>query len=398
MKVLIVIPAIGLVYGGTSKLVLEMAQALGDRDLQIDVVTTDANGSTNLEVPLCTWQQEDAYRIQYFPRWRLSEYKFSYSLTAWLFQHLHDYDLVHTISLFTYPVAIAHWLCQLYKIPYVVNPQGMLDPWALEYKGLKKKAYYTLIERPILRKASMIQMLSQAEADGIRSLALPTPLMIVPNGVQRQDFETLPDPELFYQGFPALRGKTLILFLGRVDPKKGLDLLAPAFAQIQAQFPQSHLVVAGPDNTGFLPTAHSYFEQAGVLEAVTFTGMLTGVLKRSALAAAHLYVAPSYSEGFSLSVLEGMASGLPCVFTIGCNFPEAAIANAAEVVEIDASAIADAMRRQLANRQAAAALGQRAHQFILQHYTWDQIAGKLHQAYLDILNQKSHALNSQPVS
>lgn len=398
MKVLIVIPAIGLVYGGTSKLVLELAQALGDRNLQIDVVTTDANGSTNLEVPLCNWQQEASYRIQYFPRWRLGEYKFSYPLTVWLFQHIRDYDLVHTISLFTYPVAIAHWLCQLYRIPYIVNPQGMLDPWALNYKGIKKKAYYRLVERSILCKARLIQMLSQSEADGIRSLSLPTPVQIIPNGVHRQDFTTLPDPELFYQRFPDLRDKTLILFLGRIDPKKGLDLLAPAFAQIHAEFPNTHLVVAGPDNIGFLPTAQSYFEQAGVLNAVTFAGMLTGSLKYAALAAVDLYVAPSYSEGFSLSVLEGMASGLPCVFTTGCNFPEAAIAQAAEVVEIDADAIAQAMRRQLANPEAAKALGHRAQQFIFQHYTWDQVAAKLHQVYIDILDQQKPALSSQPVS
>jgi glycosyltransferase involved in cell wall biosynthesis len=397
MKVLIVIPAVGLVYGGTSKVVFELAQALGDRNLQVDVVTTNANGSTNLEVPLCTWQPEKSYRIQYFPRWRLNEYKFSYSLTTWLFQHVGGYDLVHTISLFTYPVAIAHWLCQLKKIPYIASPHGMLDPWALGYKAWKKKAYYTLIERPILCKASTIQMLSQAEAEGIHSLRLPTPLAIIPNGVHRRDFEALPDPELFYQNFPSLRSKTLILFLGRIDPKKGLDLLASAFAQIHAQFPETHLVVAGPDNTGFLSTAQSYFEQAGCLKAVTFTGMLTGALKHATLAAVRLYVAPSYSEGFSMSVLEGMASGLPCIFTTGCNFPEAAIANAADVVEIDAEAIAKAMRRRLVDSEAAKALGQRAHQFILQHYTWDQIAGKLHQAYLETLVKKNHAFSTQSI-
>lgn len=395
MKILIVIPSVGAVYGGTSKVAFELAQALGDRNLQIDVVTTDANGTTNLDVPLCTWQQQGSYRIQYFPRWGLSEYKFSYPLTQWLFQHIGDYDLVHTISLFTYPVAIAHWLCQSCNIPYVASPHGMLDPWALEYKAWKKRAYYTLIERPILHKASAIQMLSQAEADGIQSLALPTPIKIISNGVDRRDFDPLSDPDLFYQDFPVLRGKTLILFLGRVDPKKGLDLLAPAFAQVQAQFPQTHLIVAGPDNTGFLPTAQSYFEQVGCLEAVTFTGMLTGALKLATLAAAHLYVAPSYSEGFSMSILEGMASGLPCVFTTGCNFPEAAIAQVAEVVDIDATVIAAAMLRQLSDRQAAKALGNRAHAFILQHYTWDQIASKLHQLYLEILNHKQPALRSR---
>ncbi|MEP0916926.1 glycosyltransferase [Leptolyngbya sp. DQ-M1] len=385
MKVLIVIPAVSLVYGGTSKLLFELAQALGDRDLHVDVVTTNANGSTNLEVPLCTWQQAGSYRIQYFPRWGVSEYKFSYPLTAWLFQHLRDYDLVHTISLFTYPVAIAHWLCQLYKIPYIASPHGMLDPWALNYKAWKKKAYYTLIERPILCKASMIQVLSQSEANAVRSLALPTSLTILANGIHQRDFESLPDPELFYQNFPALRGKTLILFLGRVDPKKGLDLLAPAFAQVHAEFSQTHLVVAGPDNIGFLPTARSYFAQAGCLEAVTFTGMLTGTLKSAALAAAGLYVAPSYSEGLSLSVLEAMASGLPCVFTAGCNFPEAAIAASAKVVEIDSGAIAQAMKELLLDPNAAKQMGKRAQQFIFDHYTWQQIAAGLSEVYSKIL-------------
>jgi glycosyltransferase involved in cell wall biosynthesis len=387
MKVLIVIPAIGLVYGGTSKLVLELAQALGDRALQIDVVTTDANGATNLDVPLCSWQQEKSYRIQYFPRWRLSEYKFSYPLTAWLFQHIRDYDLVHTISLFTYPVAIAHWLCQLFKVPYIVNPQGMLDPWALNYKGFKKKSYYALIERPILCKANAIQMLSQAEADGIQPLSLPTPLKIIPNGIHRQDFDPLPEPELFYQAFPELRDQSLILFLGRIDPKKGLDLLAPAFARIHAEFPNTHLVVAGPDNTGFLPTAQSYFEQAGVLKAVTFAGMLTGTLKYAALAAVDLYVAPSYSEGFSLSILEGMAAGLPCVFTTGCNFPEAAIAQAAEVVEINADAIAIGMKKLLSDSDTRQQMGKWAQHFIFSHYTWQSIAEQLIEAYGKISGQ-----------
>ncbi|NJR49049.1 MAG: glycosyltransferase [Leptolyngbyaceae cyanobacterium CSU_1_3] len=387
MKILMVIPAVGLVYGGTSKVLFELAQSLGDRHLQIDVVTTNANGSTNLEVPLCTWQQEQSYRIQYFPRWQFNEYKFSYSLTTWLFGHVTDYDLVHTISLFTYPVAIAHWICQLKKIPYMTSPHGMLDPWALGYKAWKKKVYYTLIERPILCRASTIQMLSQSEVDGIRALTLPTLLTIIPNGVHRRDFDPLPDPEEFYQSFPALRGKTLILFLGRVDPKKGLDLLASAFAQVHTQFPKTHLVVAGPDNTGFLSTVQSYFDQAGCLKAVTFTGMLTGSLKHAALAASHLYVAPSYSEGFSMSVLEGMASGLPCVITTGCNFPEAAIAQAATVVEINTNAIGRAIMTLLSDSHAAQQMGKRAQHFIFDHYTWQHIAEQLIATYHKILNQ-----------
>ena len=398
MRVLIIIPSVGLVYGGTSTVVGDLAQSLGNLGISVDVVTTNADGSSNLDVPLQIWQQRSSYRIQYFPRWRLHEYKLSYSLTAWLLQHVTQYDLVHTLSLFTYPVAITHWICQLRKVPYIASPHGMLEPWALGYKAWKKQLYYKLIERPILHRANAIQMLSQTEAEGARSLGLQTPLVIVPNGIHRQDFERLPDSELFYQKFPHLRGKTLILFLGRVDPKKGLDLLAKAFAQVHDQFPQTHLVVAGPDNIGFLPTAQHYFAESGCLEAVTFTGMLTGTLKHAALASAHLYVAPSYSEGFSMSILEGMASGLPCIFTTGCNFPEAAIAQVADVVEIDADAIAEAMLQRLSNQAAASAMGDRARQFIFDTYTWDQIGIKMYQVYHKILenisNPSSHILHS----
>ncbi|MEO8891263.1 MAG: glycosyltransferase [Coleofasciculaceae cyanobacterium] len=386
MKILIVVPALGLVYGGPSKIAVELAHALGNLGISVDIVTTNANGATNLDVPLHTWIPDSSYRVQYFS-YCFGEYKVSLTLTKWLLEHITDYDLVHTIAVFSYPVLAAHWACQLRQVPYVMNPQGMLEPWALSYKSGKKRFYYALLEKPALERASAIQMLAFSEAERAKPLNLKSPLVIVPNGIDCQDFETLPEPELFYQKFPNTRNKTLILFLGRVDPKKGLDLLALAFAKVQVQFPQTHLIVAGQDNIEFLPTAQGYFAQAGCLDAVTFTGMLTGSLKYAALAAANVYVAPSYSEGFSMSVLEGMASGLPCVITTGCNFPEAAAVQAAHVVDINADQIADALIECLKHPSQAKEMGDRARQLILERYTWDQIASNLSKVYSAILEQ-----------
>jgi glycosyltransferase involved in cell wall biosynthesis len=146
-----------------------------------------------------------------------------------------------------------------------------------------------------------------------------------------------------------------------------------------------NLIVAGPDSIGFLPTAKSYFQKAGCLKAVTFTGMLTGELKLAALAAANIYVSPSYSEGFSMSVLEGMATGLPCVITTGCNFPEAGMANAAKIVDINADNIADGLIQLLQDTDEAKKMGDRARQFILDNYTWDQIASKMIYVYKSII-------------
>ena len=168
-----------------------------------------------------------------------------------------------------------------------------------------------------------------------------------------------------------------------------MDLLAPAFSEIYQKFPNTHLIIAGPDNIGFMPTAKQYFNQANCLEAVTFTGMLKGELKYSALAAADLYVAPSYSEGFSMSILEGMASGLPCIITTGCNFPEAEEAQAAKIVPINAKAISEAMYWRLSDPEDAKQMGSRARQFILENYTWDATASKLIESYQAIIENKT---------
>lgn len=389
MKLLIVVPALGQVYGGPSKIALELADALSRQNTNVDLVTTNANGNIDLDVPLQTWLPTQSYRIQYFPHLGLGDYKISGSLTWWLFKHIKDYDLVHTIAVFSYPIAVTHWLCQRYNIPYIMNPQGMLEPWALSYKAWKKRLFYALFEKAALKNAGALHMLSSSEAQRIERLHLKTPIVIVPNGLHRQDYETLSAPDRFYHQFPETKGKTLLLFLGRIDPKKGLDLLALAFASVHQQFPNTHLVVAGQDNIDFLSTAKNYFAQANCLKATTFTGMLSGKLKYAALGAADLYVAPSYSEGFSMSVLEGMASGLPCVITTGCNFPEASQVNAAKVVDIRADAIATALFDCLSDPLAAKAMGDRARQFVLNQYSWDRIAVQLFEVYTAILGKNS---------
>lgn len=388
MKILIVIPALGSVYGGPTKSVFDLAQTLGSQGIEVDIVATTANGSASLDVPTQTWITEKYCRIQYFPYWGLLDYKISWLLTHWLFQHVTDYDLVHTNAVFSYPVLPAHWACQLHRVPYIMTPHGMLEPWALAYKSWKKNFYFNLLEKPAFRRASAIQILASSEAKQVERLNLKAPVAIVPNGIHKQDFEALSNPEIFYQQFPHTRNKTLIIFLGRIDPKKGLDLLATAFAKVHSQFSQTHLILAGPDNIGFSRVAENYFAQAGCLDAVTFTGMLTGSLKNAALAAASIYVAASYSEGFSISVLEGMAAKLPCVITKGCNFPEAATRQAALVVDINADKIADGLIWCLANPQQAKLMGDRARQLIFEKYTWEQIASQMEEVYTSILQHK----------
>ena len=388
MKVLHVVPGIGSVYGGSSLAVLKLAEWQARQGLQIDLVTTNMNSSQQLEVPLQNWVEDKGFRIQYFPCWYLKDYKISPSMSRWLAHHVRDYDIVNTHAIFSYANLPAYQACQRDDIPYVIHPHGMLETWALGYKSWKKQPYYNSIEKPALERASAIRVLAIPEAESLQKLGIKTSLALIPNGISIEAFATSTNTTIFYQAFPATAGKTLILFLGRIDPKKGLDLLATAFAKIHQEFPQTHLVIAGPDNIGHLPTVKQYFTAAECLDAVTFTGMIEGDLKAAALATADIYVAPSYSEGFSMSVLEGMVSGLPCVITTGCNFPEAAAAKVAHVVEINADAIANALCHCLQDPEDAKLMGNLARQFVLDHYTWDKIVTELTCLYQDILKDK----------
>ncbi|QIR37999.1 glycosyltransferase [Tolypothrix sp. PCC 7910] len=387
MKVLHIVPGIGSVYGGPATSILNLVKSLALLGIEVDIVTTNANGYYQLNVPLQTWIQQDGYRIQYFPCLYMNDYKISMSMTNWLLWHIRDYDVVNTHAIFSYANLPAYWITKFFNIPNIIHPHGMLEDWALNYKNWKKLPYYNLIEKQALQVAKAIRVLAYSEVESIKHLGLKTPLAFVPNGIWQEDFIELTNSEYFYQKFPQTRDKNIILFLGRIDPKKGLDILAKAFGKIHEKFPKAHLVIAGPDNINFLPKVKKYFAEAKCLDAVTFTGMLTGSSKNAALAAADMYVAPSYSEGFSMSVLEGMAAGLPCVITTGCNFPEAAVAEAAHVVDIDSDAIANALIHCLTNPEAAKIMGDRARQLVFEKYTWENIALQMKQIYTNILEK-----------
>ena len=374
------IPALGTVYGGPSKMLPLLAAALGRRGLSVDLVTTDANGAETLDVPVGCWTQKDGYRLRYFRRLGRTEYKVSVSLVAWLTRHVAEYDLVHVHSDFNFPVLTTAVTCRWRNVPYLLTPHGMLEPWALGYKAWKKRLYYQWIERPlVLRGARALHALNRSEAANIEALELGPPVVVLPNGVDPSE-AVVRDPaqaEVFLKRFPIARGKTVILFLHRIDQKKGLNILAEAYHRVRVRFPQTHLIVAGPETRGFTVTARGFFEAAGCADAVTFTGMLEGEDKKGAFAAASVFVAPSYSEGFSMSVLEAMAAGLPCVLSEGCNFPEAGAAGAARIVPTgNADAFAAALNDFLSDPATMQPMGLLARKMVLSSYTWPKIAAR----------------------
>jgi len=266
-------------------------------------------------------------------------------------------------------------------VPYIIAAHGMADPWAMRHKAWKKKVYTTLVEGKNMRRAACLHALSQPEIGHLRQIAPRTPVCFVPNGVNPTPLENLPDRSSLEREYPELRGKFVLLFYSRVHVKKGLDLLAQAFGRIQANYPDLHLLLAGNDD-GALSPFMSLIESQGLTSRVTWVGHVSGEKARKVWAAADAFVLPSYSEGFSMAILEALVCRLPVLITTACHFSELAEFEGGLVVEPNLEDVTRGLNELLERSPAERKLlGETGRALVDQKYTWDQQARRLAEVY-----------------
>jgi glycosyltransferase involved in cell wall biosynthesis len=255
---------------------------------------------------------------------------------------------------------------------------GYLETWALARSRWKKRIVAKLFQDRDLREAACIHVNTESEMHSVRHYGLQNPVAIIPNGVSI-DHRPTPKDE-FLKRHPALNGRRLCLFLSRLHEKKGLGHLVDAWAQVAPSLPDWHLVIAGPDD-GYLDVLRGKMARLQ-LGRVTITGPLYGTEKRAAQAASELFVLPSYSEGFSMAILEAMAAGLPVMITPGCHFPEVSQRGAGIEVEPTVAGTAEGLRRLCSQPpDVLSAMGKSGRRLVLDAYSWDTVAAKLAQVY-----------------
>ena len=360
-------------YGGLSAVVPQLNDTIANKhQVSMSLAAFCVSGELYsprdfAQVSLTEWP---AGRSAWVQTWELSR----------RFDHLlHSADGVHVHGLWEQSTLVACRGARRQGIPYVVSAHGMLDSWALQNKHLKKFLYSVLIERKNVEKASCLHALTKAEAEDYRRFGCTSPIAIIPNGVSVP--ERLTSAEFLSQ-HPALKGKRLFLFLGRIHFKKGLDLLIRSWRQIILRWPDAHLILAGPDFEGTQAEISKLIEEQGVGNHVDFTGMLQGDLKWSAFAAAECFVLPSYSEGLSISVLEAMAVGLPVIVSEQCNLPEVAEFEAGWVIPATVESLQNALTAVLENSpKSNAAIGQRGRDFVSRRYNWAHVADQMVEIY-----------------
>lgn len=266
-------------------------------------------------------------------------------------------------------------------VPYMIAAHGMAEPWALRHKALKKKLYTALVEGNNLRRAACLHALSKPEIGHLRAIAPTTPVCFIPNGVDLAPFDQLPRRSDLEAEYPELAGKFVLLFFGRLHIKKGLDLLADAFGAIKTDAPNLHVVLAGNDD-GALAPFRERIEAHGLTPRVTCVGHVSGERARQVWSAADAFILPSYSEGFSMAILEALACRLPVVITTACHFPELKTANGGIVVEPSLDGVIQGLRTLLeSSPDERSALALNGRRLVERHYTWDRQAERLASVY-----------------
>ncbi len=398
LRVLQIVPSLSLVYGGPSQMVRGLSEALAKQQAiaQVTILTTDANGDIDeapLDVPLAQPIAQDGYEVIYFRCSPFRRYKFSTSLLRWLWTNAHRYDIAHIHALFSPVSTAAATLCRWQNLPYIMRPLGTLDPADLQKKKRVKQLYAHLLERPNLAGAATLHFTSEQEAKVSERFSTSTPDMVLPLGVTLPALPNRAKAKATIKAlFGILEDCPILLFMSRIDPKKGFDLLLPALEELYQNNQSFHLLLCGsnPQDRDYEIGIKQQIQSASWSSCVTFNGFVSGDLKSTLLSAADLFVLPSYYENFGIAVAEAMAAGLPVVVSNRVDiWPKIAEYNAGWIVPTKVKPLTQALAEALSNEKDREERGQQAQRCAEENYGWDAIAQTLSLKYQNITKYTS---------
>ncbi|RIV21230.1 glycosyltransferase [Fibrisoma montanum] len=308
-------------------------------------------------------------------------------LFDYLRKHVHEYDVIHCHGLWHFGTLAPFMVDK--QVAKVVTIHGVLDRWVYAHNQWKKKLIDGLAQKAFLRRADVVHINNTDEQqDLLRYFGFQHPnVVIIPNGVKLSDFAQLPPKGLFRAKFGLPTDRKLVLFMSRLNSKKGLDLLLPAFRDYVRQHPDTVLALAGSDD-GYGEATRQFIEQHNLGESMRLVGMLTGDDKKAALADADLFTLPSYSEGFSMAVLEAMAAGTPTLVSDRVGFGETIRQHeAAQLVELTPDGVRAGLERILADDALRHRISQNATALLRAQYDIDVVAKRLLDAYTKVVKK-----------
>jgi glycosyltransferase involved in cell wall biosynthesis len=375
------------VYGGPVHSIPSLCESLAAIGNDVSVITTNANGKNNFSETNGTFQIVDGVSVAYCQRDLPGDYFFSRQLSQTCYSEIYkdQFDIVYVASNWVFPFLPACHAAYRADVPYVVSPRASFKRITWRGKFLKKWVYHVFFERYWIDRAALIHYTTQMELDDSVWLKLKPPSVTIPNPLNIAEFNHLPKKGIFRSKYSIPSDASLLLYLGRVEPAKGIEFALQALSLLLPKYPGCFLAIAGPEEENHISVLSQCARELGIRDNIVFTGLLNPVQRLEALIDADIFVFPSHSENFGMAVAEAMASGLPVVISDQVGIAEFIIANTAGiVVPLEVNAFSEAIRTLLGNPDLRLKYAHQSASIIREHFSPLHIAERWSQAFRTI--------------
>jgi glycosyltransferase involved in cell wall biosynthesis len=308
----------------------------------------------------------------------------------WRFSRLvRESDFVTLHSLYSFPVLAGYFLARLHNKPYAFWPHGVLAPFQRKVGARHKWIYHKIFANRIMQNASIILYSAEGERQETETLRLRPPSVIAAEGFSSEDFDSLPERGRFRARFFNGHSGPLVLFLARLNAKKGVDLLIQAMQQVIAARPDARLAIVGPpDPRAFAKLVVNWIKESGIEANTVVTGPVDPKMRLEAYADADVYVLPSHAENFGFTVFEAMASGVPVVVSENLNFAKDFVAGGAGFAPPrTAKDFSDRILALLNNPEMRREMGS-CGRMLARRYSWDSTGARISSALESVLKNR----------
>lgn len=372
-----------------------MVRALRRTGVDARLLSSDDDLGGRLAVPLNQWVDREGVPTFFLPRvtsrqHSLIGFTFTPGYSAWCGHHLGEFDFAHVHTVFSHPANVAMVAARRQRVPYAVRPLGQLCDWSLRQRTWVKRLQLALVTRRNINGAAFLHVTSTMEAAETMRNGFHCPVLVQPHGLDLPP--ACPDARTALRAelrVPADR--TLAVFLSRLHPKKGLEILFDAMTRQQSK--DFDLVVAGTGDASYAASLRALVERLGLGARVHWHGFVTGERKWRLLQGGDLFVLPSHSENFGIVVVEALACGLPVLVSSEVALAEEVSRHRlGRVTPVEPQAVADALDHLLASPAECADIRARAPGLVAEHFTWDAAARALARRYEEAVEHRPVAV------
>jgi glycosyltransferase involved in cell wall biosynthesis len=385
MKILHIIPSYypAIKFGGPIQSVHLLNKALVKKGVKVDVLTTNAGLSRAQSAERkAEWCDVDGVRVKYLSFIGYEHYNFSLQVVKEIWRNINNYDLVHITAIWNFPVLVGSIISLIKKKPYLISPRGSIYRETIEIKSsIFKKMYFWLFAKHYLNKSNAIHFTTEDEEEKVTAyLKLKARQFVIPNGIDLEEIKSME------QSAESNAYENYILILGRIDRKKGFDILIPSFAKICQDNNDIKLVIAGDDTTTYAQGVRKMIDDWKIGERIIFTGQVAGGYKWNLYKNALMFVLPSYSENFGNVIIEAMACGCPVVISnkVGV-YNEVAENNAGIIVETNSNSVVEGMNKLLNEINLRNQIAINGKSMVKQYYDINKVADQMIDQYRKIL-------------